>query len=450
MNDEAKLAAVFPVLAESDLPIGELDIEVAARNSLLRSGIHTVAQLLQLTHTELVGLFPNRGLPFYSEIISRLACLAQPPKTGETSRTYTVKSLSDGILGESKVKRFNIFQVAGIWKSEEIHTRIIAELLNPNSKFHEMGTAFLQKLLDRLGLKEDLSLKESIKVETEVHTVGEGKENEKCKNRRIDMTIETRHYYLPFEVKIWAGDQESQLYDYYQYACSYAEQHGKNRPPCIYYLTPDGHAPSVWSIKSSTGDGGLDNKDFCQLSFRETVLLWLDDCMNDTDKQISADVLEIMRQLRDNIDANFLLGEDILDAVQQELSCYHIEWTECTDKYRTFTLKKEGNWEVALRIQKYYSKVKLSVICGHVEDTDDGPQISYAGNREREQIQHLLEDAFTSPRDYLKLDVDAAWDWFRQSPTASKGDFMKTFKTCVFGRLEKSVQAQLYRESCEA
>lgn len=80
MNEEAKLAAVFPTLTESSLPIEELDLNVTARNSLRRSGIHTVAQLLQLTHTELVGLFLNRNLPFYSEIIYKLTCLAQLPK----------------------------------------------------------------------------------------------------------------------------------------------------------------------------------------------------------------------------------------------------------------------------------------------------------------------------------------------------------------------------------
>lgn len=95
MNEEAKLAAVFPILAESDLPIETLDLEVASRNSLRRSGIHTIAQLLQLTHTELVSLFPNRSLPFYSEIIYKLTCLAEPPKTAKTDDTCTVECLLD-------------------------------------------------------------------------------------------------------------------------------------------------------------------------------------------------------------------------------------------------------------------------------------------------------------------------------------------------------------------
>ena len=95
MNEDAKLAAVFPTLAESTLPIEELDIEVASRKSLRRSGVHTVAQLLQLTHTELVGLFPNWNLPFYSEIIYKLTCLAQPPKPAKTEDPCTAEHLPD-------------------------------------------------------------------------------------------------------------------------------------------------------------------------------------------------------------------------------------------------------------------------------------------------------------------------------------------------------------------
>ena len=102
MNNEAKLAAIFPMLAETNVPIQELDIEVVARNSLLRSGIHTVAQLLQLSHTESVGLFPNRNLPFYSEIIYQLTCLAQPPKTAKIDDTYTVERLPDDFWRDAK------------------------------------------------------------------------------------------------------------------------------------------------------------------------------------------------------------------------------------------------------------------------------------------------------------------------------------------------------------
>ena len=98
------------------------------------------------------------------------------------------------------MKTFNIFQVAGIWKSEEIHTRVIAELLDPNSQFHDMGIVFLEKFLEKLKLGEldkqrlhedlskakdkakDTTAEDIIKVETEVLTDN---------GRRIDMVIKT-------------------------------------------------------------------------------------------------------------------------------------------------------------------------------------------------------------------------------------------------------------------
>lgn len=36
--------------------------------------------------------------------------------------------------------------------------------------------------------------------------------------RRIDIVIEIGSYFLPIEVKIYAADQKSQCFDYYQYA----------------------------------------------------------------------------------------------------------------------------------------------------------------------------------------------------------------------------------------
>ncbi|MBM6724844.1 PD-(D/E)XK nuclease family protein [Pseudoflavonifractor phocaeensis] len=335
------------------------------------------------------------------------------------------------------MKTFNVFQVAGIWKSEEIHTRIIAELLNPNSEFHEMGTAFLQKFLDKLGLEKDLSSKEFIQVKTEVHTIEGNQTDNQSRNRRIDMVIETTQYYLPFEVKIWAGDQESQLYDYYQYALSYAKEHGKKEVPCIYYLTPDGHAPSDWSIKSSTDNKKrLEENQFHQLSFKDDILPWLEECIKIADDSHHCDVREIMKQLRDNIALNFQLSGDILDTIQQQLSDYHVVWTECTDKYRTLTLKRAGKWEAALRIQRYYSKVKLFVICGYREDTEDGLQINYAGKRTFSDVETLLEDTFDLKKGLIDTDQERAWNWLKE-PIILEKDFKQEIEDKIFAYLKE-------------
>lgn len=254
------------------------------------------------------------------------------------------------------MKTFNIFQVARIWEAEEIHTRVIAELLNPNSQFHDMGTVFLEKFLDMLGLGEDLSKEnaEDITVEPEVPT---------SNGRWIDMVISTPKHYLPFEVKIRARDQKNQLYDYYRYACEKARKFGK-KVPYIYYLTPNGHNPSDWSLGSAD-----DKLPVCTLSFRKDILPWLEECIKNTDAQSHIDLVEIMKQLRDNIQGHPSEGQyhpgregfsewtprNILDDIYKKLcQQYNLLWTECSEpyKYMTFRIHKEKNLEFALRIKK--------------------------------------------------------------------------------------------------
>lgn len=436
MDDENRLVSIFPMLGESGLAVEELDLNVTARNCLMRGGIGTVGQLLQLTHLELLALFPNRKLPFYSEIISRLTSLAQPPKPAKRSDTYPVSSLRDALPGcGASGKKFNVFQVAGIWKSEEIHTRIIAELLNPSSSFHENGAVFLKKFADAIHLPIPPEELPGAAVETEVHTNEDGRSG---RDRRIDMVISTQSCYLPFEVKIWAGDQESQLYDYYQFAA----RQRKEPPPFIYYLTPDGHAPSPHSLRSSTGQES--QVKVCLLSFQAHVLPWLEDCMKDKDVFIPSEVLEIMEQLHDNIARSFTVEEDILDAAEQDLSEYQLEWTECTAEYRTFTLETFENRTVALRIKRYYGgnqKVKLSVIFGHTEDTDDGPQMNYAGALGPEDAKPLLERTFAS-KEYLNLDQKKGWDWLKKC-IISKTEFQTAFQERIFNCLQPEVQNRL-------
>ena len=52
-------------------------------------------------------------------------------------------------------------------------------------------------------------------------------------DRRIDIVIRNADYFIPVEVKIYAGEQQGQCFDYFKYA--------KNAP--IVYLTPFGTPP---------------------------------------------------------------------------------------------------------------------------------------------------------------------------------------------------------------
>lgn len=337
------------------------------------------------------------------------------------------------------METFNIFQVAGIWKSEEIHTRVIAELLNPNSRFHDMGTVFLQKFLVALGLDEDLSKAkiEDIEVKPEVSTDN---------GRSVDMVISTPHYYLPFEVKIEAKDQNSQVYDYYQYACSEARKVNK-KTPHIYYLTADGHAPTERSRKSSANSSApydeLADGAYLQLSFQELILPWLNDCIKNTDQPISADVLEIMKQLRDNIQGHPGEGEgeyqpahqgfsewwpkDILDQIYSELfrryNLPRTEWTECNGCYITCRIHKEGGLEFALRIKKEKEdSLRLHLICGHTQG-DGNPDYGAAGSYIQDhpqEFQDLLSKTFSKRENINDSTAKSTWDRLKSTDHKSQ------------------------------
>ena len=301
-------------------------------------------------------------------------------------------------------KKFNIFQVAGIYKAEEIHTRVIAELINPKSPFHNNGTAFLGKFLQKL---DDITLSDkelaNAEVKTEVRT-DEG--------RRIDLVISTKSRYLPFEVKIRAEDQDVQLQDYYKFAEAQAKD--GQEVPCIYYLTPNKKEPSKQSR------GNLTRDQIRLLSFEEDILRWLEKCIKELENP--SDVLEITKQLRDNIKSQpgkAVFSEwtwgDVLDIICTELSRnYNLHWIECTYRYKIFTLNRKEfgkeSLELALWVEKESKdKLGLYLICALTRE-DGIPSyrhdIPYSDGR----YDELLKATFLDDGRALGLQTKRMWD----------------------------------------
>lgn len=418
-QQDGRLIRIFPTLSECDLNVEAMDLEVSVRNALKRSGIHTLARLLQLSHPELLRIFPNRALRSYEDVIYCLVCLSEEQEgPGAAAPGFmAVKDISDTLGDKQSDKKFNIFQVAGVWKSEEIHTSVIAELLNPNSAFHDKGFDFLDRFLKKIGVRLSAEEIEAAEVKTEVPT---------DRNRRIDMVISAPSCYLPFEVKIWAGDQDAQLQDYYEFSRAQAGKQGQ-AVPRVYYLTPDGREPSERSY------GTLSQEQVCLLSFKKDILPWLEDCMKEPD--IPPDVLEIMKQLHDNIKgrpdirnrpddqgfSRWKREEDVLDAVYRSLSRqYDLLWTECTGDYETFTLNKKefgrASLEFALRVKKErQDRVRLYLICG-VTREDGKPDYATAGDYISEnagEFNELLAATFQEKGRTLELKtctVKSVWN----------------------------------------
>ena len=154
---------------------------------------------------------------------------------------------------ESVTDDFNLFKVLGVETKEVIICRFIGNLLD-SSECHNLGILPLKKFFEKV-LKVDVSDFELQKATIELE--------EKIDNkRRVDIAIYIGDTVYPIEVKVWAYDQEAQLYDYYNY---YKKRNEINK---IFYLTPTGKKPSEKSKLS------LSNDKFSCISFVE-LYEWL-------------------------------------------------------------------------------------------------------------------------------------------------------------------------------
>ena len=120
---------------------------------------------------------------------------------------------------------YNIFQILGIEAKEVLICRFLGFLLNLPSQDNRSLKLFLS---DVLGVPIQSSMANArVSLEEVIDN-----------NRRVDLVIENGDNIYPIEVKIWAGDQETQLADYYEYYFK------GNNDQKIYYLTPTGWEPS--------------------------------------------------------------------------------------------------------------------------------------------------------------------------------------------------------------
>ena len=154
-------------------------------------------------------------------------------------------------------KKFNVFDILGIGEKEVIICRFMRELLSPFGS-HYRGAIFLKSFVKKVLKLDDIPNSELENAEVLCEFVT-------SQHRRIDIVIKTEKYFIPIEVKIYAGDQNAQIKDYaYEGKTS-----GKNYLG-IYYLTRNGEEPSE---KSSCGE-----KVNC-ISFKEDITEWLEYCL---------------------------------------------------------------------------------------------------------------------------------------------------------------------------
>ena len=162
---------------------------------------------------------------------------------------------------------FNIYKVAHIDTDEVKVCRVICALIDPNGAHHQ-GTVFLKMFVEDV-LHESLSENElsGVRVYRE-YRLPES-------DRRIDIVLKAEHRFIPIEAKVYAGDQERQCKDYYEFAKRFETE------PILYYLTLDGKEPSDYSkvdipvINKKKGGAASGIR---TISFSEEILGWLEKC----------------------------------------------------------------------------------------------------------------------------------------------------------------------------
>ena len=115
---------------------------------------------------------------------------------------------------------YNIFKVLEMTDKEVLMCRVLTDFLNPNGA-HGKGAKYLELFLDKILHREDY---EAICATAHVF-----KEYPIEEERRIDIVIESKQVFIPIEVKIHAGEQRAQCYDYYMYA-----KRKDNNPQVVY------------------------------------------------------------------------------------------------------------------------------------------------------------------------------------------------------------------------
>ena len=181
---------------------------------------------------------------------------------------------------------FKIFKVLGIADKEVLICRLLGELLDPKGS-HGSGAKPLSLFLEQLRIADHFSPDQIAKA----HVVLEETIDH---DRRIDLVLYLGNEVIPLEVKVWARDQNKQIYDSYQY---FAQARQRNGTFKINYLTPTGRSPSEISICDPAANQRLTSEQYQCVSFREDMDNWIRRILADCSPRVGI----ILQQFREVI-----------------------------------------------------------------------------------------------------------------------------------------------------
>lgn len=351
---------------------------------------------------------------------------------------------------------YNIFSVLGIQGKEVLTCRFLADLLNPRGQ-HGQGAAFLRIFFDdvldiRVNGEEELDHA----VVTTEYLID--------KERRIDIVIELGRRFIPMEVKIYAGEQKSQCYDYYTFA------RNKDKDAKVVYLTLSGYLPGKFSRES--GGKRVPDEDIVCISFKDDIKHWCEkckeicnvqmqsilsqyidtiECLTDsTDKErltmiakdlsTSAEKLKAGKSIADSIKtAQIMVIRSVMDEFTEQMKPlqekYHLEresqfnwyeYPECADLsfYDTYSTYPGINYIVkdVTMIRGYQLWLRIEIehnlfagFCLFDPDASNGEE-------KGDQVDSYDEDTFQSVENALRIswsDVSGWWAVWRYLPSGS-------------------------------
>lgn len=193
---------------------------------------------------------------------------------------------------------YNIFRVLDVADKEVMVCRMLADIVDPAGG-HGQGDRFLRTFVEKvLGLSagEEFFHEAEVIREYRIPESFSGR-----RNRRIDLVIRSKDWFIPIEVKIKADDQEAQCCDYY---CFAAEQMNRERAK-VYYVTKEGTFPEEWSMTAKREADGLMETvpadGLIRLSIRRDICGWLRGVVEELEegrfKSVCSQYLDVMEDM---------------------------------------------------------------------------------------------------------------------------------------------------------
>ena len=230
---------------------------------------------------------------------------------------------------------FNLLDICHVSNKEVLMCKVLAEIINPNGSNpfgRKMLEDFVQNVL-KIEIDMDLSF---FNVYTEYVIDNQ---------RRIDIVIESSDIFIPIEVKIYAGDQNTQCKCY----CDFAAKKNHNIEAKVYYLTLNGHLPSGYSADGLTAlrenDEIVGYKEIDLLSFTDDICPWIESYAKTYIENQNTYIFNSLIQYKNAI----------------EKVAYKMD-TSLTDELTNELTKSSQTMSAAYNIVSNYNKAKVSML----------------------------------------------------------------------------------------